>query len=173
MSAQTPTAPEMSSDVGQQTPVTIKTGGNVDEVSVSIESPRMPFDELVQAPSWVVSQSTFRRRINQLKIDEAGKTDYCARKSSQLVNIKIEFGDDGAAQLLVLESGDPDSADISLVLVSVGVSFNVDKVGQWEIAKATFPPMKRVVFREGTDLILDHVFTSLDAQLEVHHQALS
>ena len=108
-----------------------------------------------------------------MKIDEAGKTDYCARKSSQLVNIKIEFGDDGAAQLLVLESGNPDSADISLVIVSVGVSFNVETPGQWETAKATLPPIKRVVFREGTDLILDHSFTNFDSRLDIYHQALS
>ena len=173
MSAQTPTPPELSSTVGQQTPVTIKTGGNVDEVSVSIESPRMPFDELVQAPSWVVSQSTFSRRINQLKIDEAGKTDYCARKSSQLVNIRIEFGDDGEAQLLVIESGSPDSGDTSLVIVSVGISFSVDTPGQWETTKATFPTIKRVVFSEGTDLILDHTFTDLEPRLDIYHQALS
>ena len=173
MSAQTPTAPEMSSTVGQQTPVTIKTGGNVDEVSVSIESPRMPFDQLIPAPTWVVSQSTFRRRINQLNIFDAGKIVYCLRKSSQLVNIRIEFGDDGEAQLLVIESGSPDSGDTSLVIVSVGISFNVDTPGQWETAKAVFPPMKRLVFKEGTDLILDHTFTDLEPRLDIYHQALS
>jgi len=172
MSAQTPTPPELSSTVGQQTPVTIKTGGNVDGVSVSIESPRMPFDQLIPAPTWVVSQSTFRRRINQLKIDEGGKIDSCLRSSSQLVTIRIEFGD-GEAQLLVLESGNPDSNEISMVIVSIGVSFKVDTPGQWETAKATFPTIKRVVFSEGTDLILDHTFTDLEPRLDIYHQALS
>ena len=173
MSAQTPTPPELSSTVGQQTPVTIKTGGNVDEASVSIESPRMPFDQLIPAPTWVVSQSTFRRRINQLKIDEAGRIDRYLRKSNQLISIRIEFGDDAEAQLLVLESGNPDSNEIAMVIVSIGVSFNVDKPGQWETAKATFPTIKRVVFSEGTDLILDHTFTDLEPRLDIYHQALS
>ena len=173
MSAQTPTAPEMSSTVGQQTPVTIKTGGNVDDVSVSIESKNMPFEELSPGPTWVVSQSTFRRRINQLKIEEAGNINRYMRKSSQLINIKIEFGDDVDAQLIVLESGNPDSNEISLVIASVGVAFNVDTPGQWVTATATFPPIKRVVFREGTELILDHTFTYPDLSLDIYHQALS
>jgi len=172
MSAQTPTAPELSSTVGQQTPVTIKTGGNVDEISVSIESPHMPFDQLIPASTWVVSQSTFRRRINQLKIDDAG-TYGCLRKTSRLVTIRIEFGENGEAQLLVLESGNPDSNEISLVIVSAGVSFNVNPAGQWETSTATFPRMKRVVFTEGTDTILDHTFADLNPRLEIYHQALS
>ena len=60
-----------------------------------------------------------------------------------------------------------------MVIVSIGVSFKVDTPGQWETAKATFPTIKRVVFSEGTDLILDHTFTDLEPRLDIYHQALS
>ena len=60
-----PQTQSRSGDQDPGTPVIVKTGGNVDELSVSIESERMPFNELVPGTTWVVSQSTFRRRINQ------------------------------------------------------------------------------------------------------------
>ncbi|HEY0728538.1 MAG TPA: hypothetical protein VGD38_10745, partial [Pyrinomonadaceae bacterium] len=113
-------ADRVSYDTGQQTPVIIKNGGNR---PVTIDARYNPFNELVPGLTWVVSQSASRRRITKLRIDEGTQSDIYNRPSPELASIRIEYEN---AEILVMEAGNPDTNEIFLVIVSVGVPLSVE-----------------------------------------------
>ena len=177
MSAQTGKARTSDPGTDPSAPVIVKMGGGgggleygndtpLTSPPVIIESPNMPFVELVPGQTWELSKSNSPGRIHGLAINE--EPTHTITPSDELASVRIEFG---GAQLLLMESRAGE--DIVLVIASVGAAFSSSE--NWRSASANnFPAITGVVLMQGTevkkkhDFLIDHSVTlTIDFQTTV------
>lgn len=146
------------------TPVIVKTGSNgppgTNKIEVIIDSESVPFSQFVQesnGKAWR-SRSMLKGRINKLSIsDTEGKSDDTEQPYRQeLAEITIEYGE--TQSLILRESGNTDNDDVVLEIQSVGDPFEIETPGPWHKATAWFPPLTRVVFKGGNEVLVDREF---------------
>ncbi|HSE19686.1 MAG TPA: hypothetical protein VLB46_21685 [Pyrinomonadaceae bacterium] len=154
-------------------PVIVKSGG---DPHVSITSESIRFAETVTAPSWSSSQSTKTGRITQLKIRVGQQTTVLPiTPGLQLASVTFDFG---PAQLIAMESGDPDPTkenNVLLLLASPEVPFDVKTDsgvvldGDWNISKTHVPnTIKSVTLMVGDVLQLSSEFETDDVEVEIY-----
>ena len=161
MSAET--EKELSSAVGQQTPVIVKAGGNG---LINIDSPNISF-RMIKRP-WDVSVAIERARIRQLTIIEGAKReDILQPDSGKLGVIRIEYG----SEKIFVNDTAPIS-DRHMVIEST-IPFDVTKPGESEqtwkasTSSTTFPPISYLRFTADDKPLVERTFTG-QFEVELH-----